>query len=306
MTPQFLRTAAAPFATAQLFLGVLLAKGWPPPKASLFAWVVFGALLNGGALALHSAFAPNSLGMTQPLKARRPRAIMGFVLLAAALFFSARFLPTKPGGKYFFEIVMTCVLMSVLHSVPPVRLATRGSWSLLLPCAGFGFFAPMAGWCATGRGLEPVLVDLCIGFFFLFAVLSVLFQVLHWEEDSHQGPPTLVVQMTVPRSLTYATGALLVAHLYFLQAILKHHRHLVTAGFVETLDRGCVPLRLPQGGPSPAFLLISLLGWLGLLIPWRLRWKQLNSLQVQASLNRGLFAWTVTDLSLLMLLWPRE
>ena len=151
MTPRFLRSAAALFVTAQLFLGVLLAKGWPPPKASLFAWVVFGALLNGGALALHSAFHPNNLGLTQPPKARRPRATMGFALLAAAFVFSARFLPAKPGGKYFFEIVMTCVLMSVLHSLPPIRLGTRGTWSLLLPCLGFGFFAPMAGWCATGQ-----------------------------------------------------------------------------------------------------------------------------------------------------------
>ena len=279
-----------PIMTAHLLLGTFLAKGWPPPKGTFTAWLVFVVLLNGGTLALNSAFDQDEgdIGfLHQPPKPPKYLAHFGFILLAASLFFSSHFLRAKPGGKYFFEIVLTCVLMSVLYSVPPIRLKARAGWDLLINCLGFGFFTPMAGWCATGRGLEPVLVDFCIGFFFLFAALYPLTQIYQVDEDSRRGDQTLVIRMGVARSLTYALGASLVAHLWFLQAILKHHR------------------QLPQGGPSPALILISLIAWLGVLLPWRLRWKSWTPAQAEAGMYRGLLAWAITDVSLLILLWPR-
>lgn len=286
-----LRPLEWPIMTAHLLLGTLLAKGWPFPSGTFFAWIIFVVLLNGGTLALNSAFDQDQgdIGyLRQPPEPPKHLALFGSVLLAASLLLSTFFLRVKPGGRYFFEIVMTCVLMSVLYSVPPIRLKARAGWDLLINCLGFGFFTPMAGWCATGRGLEPVLVDLCIGFFFLFAALYPLTQIYQVAEDTHRGDQTLVIRMGVPRSLNYAMGATLVAHLYFLQAVLKHHPPT------------------PHGSPSPALLLISLVAWLGLLLPWRFQWKVWTPAQAEAGMYRGLLAWAVTDLSLAILLWPRS
>ncbi len=279
-----LRPLEWPIMTAHLLLGTLLAKGWPLAPGTFAGWVIFVALLNGGTLALNSAFDQDEgdIGyLRQPPKPPKHLAHFGYALLAAGLAWSAAFIHVGRGGRYFFEIVMTCVLMSVLYSVPPIRLKARAGWDLLINCAGFGFFTPMAGWTLTGRGLEPVLMQACIGFFFLFAALYPLTQIYQVEEDTRRGDQTLVIKMGVGRSLSYALGAAVVAHLYFANALIQAR----------------APLK-PLG--------ISLLAWAFVLLPWRLRWRSWTPKQAEAGMYRGLWAWAITDLSLLLLLWPRR
>ncbi|MBS1766244.1 MAG: UbiA family prenyltransferase [Acidobacteria bacterium] len=279
-----LRPAEWPIMTAHFFLGTFLAIGWPWRWShALLAWFLFVLALNGGTLALNSAF-DNDEGDIGYLKNPPPPpkrlAAFGYALLAVALFGSLAFAPIKPGGHYFFEIMMTCVLMSVLYSVPPIRLKARAGWDLLINCAGFGFFTPMAGWVFTGHGLEKGLMDLCIGFFFLFASLYPLTQIYQVAEDTQRGDQTLVIRMGVARSLTYAILAAIVAHLWFAQAAL-------------------------HAGRNPVYLLISLVAWLGILLPWRARWQRMSDPEHESSMYRALAAWAVTDLSVLILLWPK-
>lgn len=282
MRPSFLahlRPQAWPLLSAHLFMGTLLAKGWPPSRSSLVAWLIAVVLLGGGAFALEGAYGPPE-AEDEPQRRSPPFLTpLGFTLLGGSLLWSVAFIPLRPGGRYFFEIVMTCVLISVLHSVPPIRLRARPGWDLLLQGLGFGFFAPMAGWCATGRGLEPRLVDLCVGGFFLFAALYPLTRIPRREGPPRPAEPSLISRLGVATSLTYALGAALVAHLWFAQALLKAHAPV-------------------------APLLVSLLAWLGVLLPWRARWSQWTPAQAKAGLYRGLVAWAITDLSLLVLLWP--
>ncbi len=278
-----LRPAEWPTMSAHFLLGTLLAKGWPLAKGSFSAWVIFVVLMNGGTLALNSAFDQDEgdIGyLKAPPKPPKYLAHFGYGLLTASLLWSLVFIRVKPGGHYFFEIVMTCVLMSVLYSVPPIRLKARAGWDLLINCGGFGFFTPMAGWVFTGRGLEPALISLCIGFGLLFAALYPLTQIYQVEEDTSRGDRTLVIRLGVGRSLSYAILATLSAHLWLAQACLKAHA-------------------------NPAYLLLSLGAWLGVLIPWRLRWARVTAPQAEAGMYRGLAAWAITDLSVLILLWPR-
>jgi chlorophyll synthase len=195
-------------------------------------------------------------------------------------------------------------MMSVLYSVPPIRLKARAGWDLVINCLGFGFFTPMAGWAITGKPLTAPVVDACVGFGFLFAALYPMTQIYQVAEDSARGDQTLVIRMGVGRSLTCAIGAALVAHLWFLQSVLKDH-HTPIEVFVMTAQGVCVQGTFPKGGPSPAFLAFSLLAWLAVLVPWRLRWSRWTDGQHEAGMYRGLLAWGVTDLSLLILLWPR-
>jgi hypothetical protein len=282
-----------PFVTVQLLLGVLLAKGWPMPLTTLAAWAIVVPLLLGGTVLLATGIQPGSRS-PGPLP-QRALVPLGCLFLGASLLAASAFLSRRPGGKYFFEIVMTCALMGVLHSVPPIRFNARPGWDLLLKGLGFGFFLPMAGWTSTGRGLEPVLLPLCIGFFFLIAAFTCVFQIHQREEDLRQGRSSLVLVLGVPRSLGYAVGSVVVAHLYFLQAILKHHQPMANA----------VSGRVLVGsGPSPAFLLLSLAAWLGLLLPWRFGWAAWTSGQIEAGRTRAMAAWCITTISLLLLLWP--
>lgn len=280
-----LRPAEWPIMTAHFFLGTFLAIGWPWPWGrALLAWFLFVIALNGGTLALNSAF-DNDEGDIGYLKNPPPPpkrlAAFGYLLLAMGLFGSLAFAPIKPGGHYFFEIMMTCVLMSVLYSVPPIRLKARAGWDLLINCAGFGFFTPMAGWVFTGRGLEKGLLDLCIGFFFLFAALYPLTQIYQVAEDTKRGDQTLVIRMGVARSLTYAIFAAVVAHLWFVQAALHE-------------------------GRNPVYLIISLVAWIGILIPWRLRWTRMTDPEHEKGMYRALAAWAITDISVLILMWPKR
>lgn len=285
-----LRPMEWPIMTAHFLLGTLLAQGWALDRNALAGWAIFVVLLNGGTLALNSAFDKDEgdIGyLRRPPTPPKYLAHFGYLLLLASLVGSAAFLKIRPGGKYFFEIVMTCVLMSVLYSVPPIRLKARAGWDLLINCAGFGFFTPMAGWTLTGRGLEPALVHLCLGFLFLFAALYPLTQIYQVEEDSRRGDQTLVIRMGVARSLTFALGATVVAHLYFAQALIHFNR-----------QHG---VRVPLAG-----LLLSLAGWIGVLLPWRLKWDRLTPAQAEAGMYRGLWAWAITDISVLLLFWPRH
>lgn len=279
-----LRPLEWPIMTAHFLLGTFLALGWPWPwKPALLAWFLFVVALNGGTLALNSAFDKDEgdIGyLRQPPPVPRYLAHFGYALMAAAFFGSMLFLKAGKGGHYFFEIMMTCVLMSVLYSVPPIRLKARAGWDLVINCVGFGFFTPMAGWVFTGRGLEKPLLDMCLGFLVLFASLYPMTQIYQVEEDTARGDQTLVIRTGVARSLTFAILAALVAHLWFAQAVLARHG-------------------------NPAFLLLSLAAWLGVLLPWRLRWKEMSQEAHEAGMYRGLAAWAITDISLLILLWPR-
>lgn len=242
-------------------------------------------LLQTGSTALEAAWRPEGAP-------RRFLAPFGFVLLGASLLSSTYFIRLGPSGRYVFEIAMTCGLASLLHSIPPIRLGRRAGWSLLLQSICFGFFPPMAGWCAAGGTLGPKLVELCLGYFFLLAALACVLQIERREADLIRGHPTLVGNLGVPRSLTFALGAVVVGHLYFLQAVLRHQRSLSEAA-------------LTGGAPSPALLVLSFAAWLGLLLPWRLRWNTWTAPQVEGGRFRALAAWAITDASLLALHWPR-
>ena len=272
-----LRPLEWPIMTAHFLLGTLLAAGWGlPGLATLLGWLVFVALMNGGTLAINSAFDKDE-GDIGYLKAppKPPEHLLAFssVLLGAATLLG--FLLPRP----FALINLACVIMSVLYSVPPPRLKARAGWDLIINCVGFGLLTPLAGWALTGRPFSQPILLASIGFAFLFATLYPMTQIYQVAEDSARGDRTLVIQVGVGRSLVFALVAAFVAHGCFLFAIMSR-------------------------GRSSLLLLPSLLAWLAVLIPWLRGWRTWTDHQHEAGMYRGLAAWAVTDLSLLYLLWP--
>jgi 1,4-dihydroxy-2-naphthoate octaprenyltransferase len=283
-----LRPLEWPIMTAHLLLGTLWALG---PKAfapglwpwTLLGWFAFVVLLNGGTLAINSAFDEDE-GDIGYLKAppKPPKHLLAFsaLLLAASLAAALPFFRIRPAGGLFFWTVLACVAMSVLYSVPPVRLKARAGWDLLINCLGFGLLTPLAGWALSGRPVPAAVGWASGGFGILFATLYPMTQIYQVAEDTARGDRTLVIRMGVPRSLDMALVALFAAHGVFAWAVRLH------------------------GGQS-LWLVGSLAVWLLVLVPWRLAWGRWTDAQHEAGMYRGLLAWAVTDLSLLALLWPK-
>ncbi len=274
-----LRPLEWPIMTAHFLLGSLLAMGSGLPMGpALLGWLVFVALMNGGTLAINSAYDQDE-GDIGYLKAppRPPEHLLRFsaiLLVAAALL---GFLLPLP----FALINLACVIMSVLYSAPPARLKARAGWDLLINCVGFGLLTPLAGWALTGRPFSRAILLATTGFAFLFATLYPMTQIYQVAEDSRRGDLTLVIRVGVGRSLLLALLAALVAH-------------------------GCFLASLLVLGRPPLLLLPSLLGWLAVLLPWLRNWRTWSDARHEAGMYWGLGAWAVTDLSLLALLWPRH
>lgn len=275
-----LRPLEWPIMTGHFLLGALLACGWPlPAGASLLGWFVFVALLNGGTLAINSAFDQDE-GDIGYLKAPpKPPPFLLHVsatMLAAALGLGFLLPPA------FAWANAACVVLSVLYSVPPPRLKARAGWDLLINMVGFGALTPLAGWGISGRPLPAWFLVACAGFALLFGALYPTTQIYQIEEDRARGDRTLVIRCGEGPSLWAAVALAIGAH----------------ACFGWSLAAFGSAARLP-------WLLPSLAGWLAVLVPWSLRWRSMSLRQHEAGMYWALAAWAVTDLSLLLLCWPR-
>ena len=272
-----LRPMEWPIMTAHFLLGTFIATGlhtsW---KAAAFGWFVFVALLNGGTLAINSAF-DNDEGDIGYL--RQPPKPPKYLLHISALMLLASLLAGFLLPPVFAWSNAICVVMAVLYSVPPVRLKARAGWDMVINCIGFGLLTPMAGWGLTGRPLTVAFVHAVIGFAFLFGALYPLTQIYQIEEDRGRGDRTLVIKLGESLSLWLATILAVIAHLCFGSALL-------------------------QMGHTPLPLLLSLIAWLGVLLPWLVKWRSWSPAQHEAGMYRALAAWAITDISLLVLMWP--
>jgi len=273
-----LRPLEWPIMTAHFLLGTLLAAGLRGHlRPVLLGWVVFVALLNGGTLAINSAFDQDEgdIGyLREPPKPPRYLLHVSAAMLVLSLGLGFLLPPVFAWSN------AACVVMAVLYSVPPVRLKARAGWDLVINCLGFGLLTPLAGWGLTGVAVTPGLRSVVIGFAFLFGALYPPTQIYQIEEDRARGDRTLVIVLGEAASLGFATGLAVAAHLWFAWGAL-------------------------QSGRNPLPLLLSLGAWLGVLLPWWARWRRWTPHQHEAGMYRGLAAWAITDVSLLILLWPR-
>jgi len=277
-----LRPLEWPIMSAHFLLGTLLAVGLRvPAQKVLLGWFIFVVLLNGGTLAINSAFDQDDgdIGyLKQPPKPPKHLFHVSAVMLALSLGLGFLLPPVFAWSNAL------CVVMAVLYSVPPVRLKARAGWDLLINGLGFGLLTPLAGWGLTGLPVPPAFWAVTIGFAFLFGALYPLTQIYQIEEDRARGDRTLVIQLGETRSLGLAVLMMILAHAWFAWGLWKF------ASPNARLLAGLIP---------------SLACWAGILVPWLLTWRDWNSKQHEAGMYRALVAWAVTDLSLLFLMWPR-
>ncbi|TFG51257.1 MAG: hypothetical protein E4H38_01965 [Gemmatimonadales bacterium] len=281
-----LRPAEWPIMAAHTALGYLLAVGVQGAVQGeklgalglgLVIWVL---LLNGGTLAINSAFDRDE-GDIGYLKAPPPppRWLWLFSLVLLLLGQGLAFLLPRP----FALAYAACLVMSLVYSVPPFRLKAVAGFDWLINMIGFGTLTPLAGYLLTGALPSTAHLLVLLAFCPLFASLYPLTQLYQFEEDSRRGDRTLALILGMRRSLQVAIAAAMIAFLLF-----------VLAG------------RSAGWGSGGADLVrwMSLAGsaavWALVLIPWLRHHEQMAPPQHQAGMYAALRAWAATDVVVIL------
>jgi len=274
-----MRPAEWPIMAGHTLLGYVLAVGVAGVVrgehigSALLALVIWVVFLNGGTLAINSVFDRDEgdIGYLNSPPAL-PRYLLQFSwgLLAAgqALAF---LLPV--GFRVAYAI---CFVLSILYSVPPFRFKAVAGVDWVINMWGFGTLTPYAAWAATGRPLDIGHGLVLLAFCPLFAGLYPLTQLYQFDEDLRRGDRTLALILGMRASLVVATLATLLAFALLAWAMLLVH-----------------------AGAKGFTLLVPLVLWLAVLLPWLLGYTAWSPKQHQRGMYRALAAWAVTDLTVL-------
>ncbi len=274
-----MRPAEWPIMAGHTLLGYVLAVGFAgvvrgawlsQALGALAIWVIF---LNGGTLAINSVFDKDEgdIGyLNSP--PTLPRYLLHFSLVL--LIGGQTLALLLPAG---FQIAYAiCFVMSILYSVPPFRFKAVAGVDWVINMWGFGTLTPYAAWAATGRPLDLGHGLILLAFCPLFAGLYPLTQLYQFDEDRRRGDRTLALILGMGASLVVATVATLLAFGLFAWATW----------------------RLPVG-PKGFTLLVPLVLWLVVLLPWLFGYGGWSPKQHQRGMYRALGAWAVTDLTVL-------
>jgi 4-hydroxybenzoate polyprenyltransferase len=274
------RPAEWPIMVAHTALGYVLAVGiggaargaWLPQAAwALALWVVF---LNGGTLAINSVFDRDEgdigyLIAPPPI----PRHLLAF---SVALLVAGQLLAFTLPAAYQVDYAI-CVVLSVLYSVPPFRLKAVAGADWVINMWGFGTLTPFAGWAATARPVDLGHGLILLAFCPLFAGLYPLTQLYQFDEDRRRGDRTLALILGLRASLAVALGCTLGAFALFAWAAAVLHP-----------------------GAWEAALVVALLAWLVVLLPWYWEHGTWTPRQHQQGMYRALGAWALTDVVVLL------
>ena len=274
-----LRPAEWPIMAAHCAVGWWLAVGlrWPDRSATLgiAAWVV---LLNGGTLALNSAFDRDE-GDIAFLKSPppAPRYLASFAL--ALMIIGA--LLTRHLPSTYRLLYALCAVLSVVYSVPPIRLKSVPGADWLINMIGFGTLTPMAAWAITGAPLRGPFAAILWSFTPLFAALYPLTQLYQMDEDRSRGDRTLALRLGARNSLTLSVFCTGIAF-----------GMLAMAGW----QSGWHGDDLRRWGP----LGIAAAAWMVVLVPWLANARDWSSAEHQRAMYHALGAWALTDVAVLL------
>ena len=274
-----LRPAEWPIMAGHTLLGYVLAVGvhgagsGEQIGAALRALVIWVVFLNGGTLAINSVFDRDEgdigyLNAPPPL----PRYLLhvSLTLLVAGQLLAL----TLPAG---FQIAYAiCFALSILYSVPPFRFKAVAGVDWVINMWGFGTLTPYAAWAATGRPLDAGHGIVLLAFCPLFAGLYPLTQLYQFDEDRRRGDRTLALILGMRTSLIVAALSTLIAFGLFIWAAV-----------------------LLGVGNKGFALALSVVLWLGVLLPWLAGYGSWTPGQHQRGMYRALAAWAVTDLTVL-------
>lgn len=278
------RPAEWPIMAAHTLVGYLLAAGLPGALQGerlgrgLLGTALWVVCLNGGTLALNSAYDRDEgdiAYLRQPPPPPPHLAGFGLGLMALGLVGSV-LLPPPYRIAY-----AACLGLSVLYSVPPLRLKAVPGADWIINMAGFGTLTPYAGWAATGLPLDPTRGLVLLAFCPLFAALYPLTQIYQLEEDRRRGDRTLAGILGIRRSLVASVGAAALAFGLFTAAGARSGW-----GAEDAWRWGMLGL--------------CAAAWGVVLVPWLRRQSKMDSAAHQRGMYRALGAWALTDVAVVL------
>ncbi|MBP2647736.1 MAG: hypothetical protein H6Q77_1360 [Gemmatimonadetes bacterium] len=279
-----LRPAEWPIMAGHTLLGALLALGLARAAsgerigAVLLGLVLWVVALNGGTLAINSAFDKDEGDVAYLRRPPPPPSgLFAFGLGLMLVGLAASLLLPRP----YAWLYLTCLVMSVLYSVPPMRLKAVAGADWIVNLVGFGTLTPLAGWASTGEGLTVWGWFLVWGFGALFAGLYPLTQLYQFDEDARRGDRTFALILGKRRSMAVSIGSVTVAFGLFVAAAMAAEW---TASDVARW----------------AMLAVAYAAWLALLVPWYRRAEQWKPARHQRGMYLALGAWAVTDVAVLL------
>ncbi len=275
------RPAEWPVVAAHLSVGTLLAwfrggagaeRDLIPALLGMVLWVV---CLNGGTLAINSAFDRDEgdiAYLRNPPPPPRHLFAFGAMLMMFGLGAAAALPPP------YWQAYALAAVMSLAYSVPPLRLKAVAGLDWFINMWGFGTLTVFAGWSSTGVPLDRVGLTVVLAFCPLFAGLYPLTQLYQVDEDRRRGDRTLATALGAKNSLALSLLAVGIAFLLLLNASVRSDVR-----------------------PGATMLLgIAALAWLSVLWPW---WRRVDTLAPPAHQRRmyaALAAWAVTDVAVLL------
>lgn len=279
-----LRPREWPIMIAHTTLGFVLAQGVGAAvqgtrlAALLVGLVLWVVLLNGGTLAINSAFDndESDIGyLDAPPPPPAHLALFGFALMAVGQGIAL----AMPRGFAFAYAI--CFAMSLLYSVPPMRLKAVAGADWIINMLGFGALTPYAGWALTQLPLSQAGAWAIGGFAPLFAALYPLTQLYQFEEDRARGDRTLALVLGMRWSLAVSIGAVVIAFACFAKATMLSH---TTA----------------RSEPALIALGVAMAGWMLVLLPWIARASRLSPAAHKRGMYAALAAWALSDVAVLI------
>lgn len=256
---------------------------WSSAWRVLLGGVLWTICLNGGTLALNSAFDRDEgdIGyLDNPPPVPKHLAIFAGALLLAGAGLARAAMPSP-----YAWLMFACVVLSVLYSVPPIRLKAVAGADLIVNMLGYGAATIGAGACATG--LLPFLPPqwawrigmIAAGFAALFGAFYPMTQIYQIPEDRARGDQTLAIALG-------ARGSLVFALVLEVLALGLHLGGLTGGGFFDRPSVGAVALVLVQG-----------IAWLVFTLDWLRRADRYPQKQ---GMYRALWLWALSDIAIVI------
>lgn len=275
-----LRPVEWPIVTVHLAVGTLLAAGLAGLPAViwrdvLLGWVLWVVCLNGGTLAINSAF-DRDTGDIAYLRRPPPPPTHLFAFGAMLIAFGLGAMRGLPRG---YQVAYgACAVLSFLYSVPPARLKAVAGLDWLINMWGFGVLTPYAGWAATGIPVDATGRIVLLAFCPLFAGLYPLTQLYQLEEDRSRGDRTMASALGPRGALILSLGCVMIALGLLVGAGVRAGWPGMTDGRIRWAGLG-----------------LATVAWSLVLLPWLVRSRSLTPTGHQRRMYYALLAWAVTD-----------
>lgn len=189
--------------------------GWLVRSRGFVAAIVVVGPLLGGATVLFDDYFDLELDRVNPRKNRLPflklPASPRLILASAVALFALSLLLAATVGAAFLAVVALICAVSVLYSMPPVRLKGRGGLDLLANVMGFGVLCSIAGWAMVRPVWEypwAWLLPMALG----TAALYIPTTVADAEFDGGNGVRTIAIRLGPGRAMRLGIAFLVAAN----------------------------------------------------------------------------------------------